>query len=119
MDVPNFPLFPYDSSRFGFFSRVLRQDGVSSARLGPVAATGGLVVLGGGEASGPLYPPEEIDESMFSCEAGRWGRLDFFWSWVSGRWEMRDRVAGLVGRMVVVMNIFGCRGSRIEGISFV
>ncbi|CAK9043410.1 Uncharacterized protein MTH_793 [Durusdinium trenchii] len=54
---------------FGFFSRVLRQDGVSSARLGPVAATGGLVVLGGGEASGPLYPPEEIDESMFSCEA--------------------------------------------------
>ncbi|CAK9043159.1 Uncharacterized protein MTH_793 [Durusdinium trenchii] len=48
---------------------VSSEDGVSSARLGPVAATGGLVVLGGGEASGPLYPPEEIDESMFSCEA--------------------------------------------------
>ena len=28
-----------------------------------------MVILGGGEASGPLYPPEEIDESMFSCEA--------------------------------------------------
>ena len=24
--------------------------------------------IGGGEASGPLYPPDEIDESMFSCE---------------------------------------------------
>lgn len=26
------------------------------------------VVLSGGEASGPLYPPAEIDETMFSCE---------------------------------------------------
>jgi len=26
------------------------------------------VVLGGGEASGPLYPPPVIDEDMFSCE---------------------------------------------------
>lgn len=25
-------------------------------------------VLGGGEASGPLYPPPIIDETMFSCE---------------------------------------------------
>mmetsp|Transcript_14933 Transcript_14933/g.43500 ORF Transcript_14933/g.43500 Transcript_14933/m.43500 type:complete len:437 (-) Transcript_14933:190-1500(-) len=27
------------------------------------------VVIGGGEASGPLYPPDDIDETMFSCEA--------------------------------------------------
>lgn len=26
------------------------------------------MILGGGEASGPLYPPPVIDESMFSCE---------------------------------------------------
>ena len=26
------------------------------------------VVLGGGEASGPLFPPSVIDEDMFSCE---------------------------------------------------
>lgn len=29
---------------------------------------GDVVVLGGGEASGPLYPPAVIDETMFSCE---------------------------------------------------
>mmetsp|Transcript_24429 Transcript_24429/g.36250 ORF Transcript_24429/g.36250 Transcript_24429/m.36250 type:complete len:409 (-) Transcript_24429:186-1412(-) len=29
---------------------------------------GGVVILGGGEASGPLYPPTIIDETMFSCE---------------------------------------------------
>ena len=40
-----------------------------SERLGPVAASGGVVVLGGGEASGPLFPPRDIDEAMFSCEA--------------------------------------------------
>lgn len=31
----------------------------------------GVVVIGGGEASGPLYPPkniEDITEDMFSCE---------------------------------------------------
>ncbi|KAI9203598.1 uncharacterized protein BJ171DRAFT_425118 [Polychytrium aggregatum] len=31
----------------------------------------GVVIIGGGEASGPLYPPKEIDtisEEMFSCE---------------------------------------------------
>lgn len=28
----------------------------------------GPVVLAGGEASGPLYPPKIIDEEMFSCE---------------------------------------------------
>jgi acetyl-CoA acetyltransferase len=28
----------------------------------------GPVVIGGGEASGPLYPPRIIDEEMFSCE---------------------------------------------------
>jgi hypothetical protein len=27
-----------------------------------------VVVLGSGEASGPLYPPAVIDEEMFSCE---------------------------------------------------
>jgi acetyl-CoA acetyltransferase len=26
------------------------------------------VIIGGGEASGPLYPPKIIDENMFSCE---------------------------------------------------
>ena len=28
----------------------------------------GVVYLGGGEASGPLFPPSVIDESLFSCE---------------------------------------------------
>eukprot|EP00438_Fugacium_kawagutii_P012519 Skav208179 [mRNA] locus=scaffold2530:121910:124306:+ [translate_table: standard] len=46
-----------------------REDGDASPKLGPVAAQGGVVILGGGEASGPLYPPAPIDESMFSCEA--------------------------------------------------
>ena len=45
-----------------------RQDGDANPKLGPVAAGGGIVVLGGGEASGPLYPPVAIDETMFSCE---------------------------------------------------
>ncbi len=27
-----------------------------------------VIVVGGGEASGPLYPPPVIDEDMFSCE---------------------------------------------------
>ena len=31
--------------------------------------TGDVVILGGGEASGPLYPPAVIDEMMFSCES--------------------------------------------------
>ena len=26
------------------------------------------VIIAGGEASGPLYPPKIIDENMFSCE---------------------------------------------------
>ena len=55
-----------------------------------------LKVLGGGEASGPLFPPPEINESVFSCEAyralglsleirglaiwlGRLGRTIFLW----------------------------------------
>lgn len=33
-----------------------------------IALSKGPVVLGGGEASGPLYPPKVIDEEMFSCE---------------------------------------------------
>ena len=45
------------------------KDGDANPKLGPVAATGGIVILGGGEASGPLYPPQDIDETMFSCEA--------------------------------------------------
>eukprot|EP00434_Breviolum_minutum_P025487 symbB.v1.2.022520.t2/scaffold2003.1/size92810/7 len=48
---------------------VSSQDGDANPKLGPVAAGGGIVVLGGGEASGPLYPPVAIDETMFSCEA--------------------------------------------------
>lgn len=30
---------------------------------------GDVVILGGGEASGPLYPPKVIDETLFSCES--------------------------------------------------
>ena len=30
--------------------------------------SGDVVILGGAEASGPLYPPAIIDETMFSCE---------------------------------------------------
>ena len=44
--------------------RVSSRDGRPAPSLG-----GGVVVLGGGEASGPLYPPPIIDETMFSCEA--------------------------------------------------
>ncbi|ETV94361.1 hypothetical protein H310_12001 [Aphanomyces invadans] len=35
-----------------------------------IAAGTGAVIIGGGEASGPLYPPalDDIDENMFSCE---------------------------------------------------
>lgn len=44
------------------------EHGIASRSLGPFAARGGVVVLSGGEASGPLYPPAVIDESMFSCE---------------------------------------------------
>ncbi|CAE7497345.1 unnamed protein product, partial [Symbiodinium sp. CCMP2456] len=44
-------------------------DGVVGERLGPMGATGGIVVLGGGEASGPLFPPPQIDDRVFSCEA--------------------------------------------------
>lgn len=47
---------------------VSSRDGQPSANLGPFAAGGGIVVLGGGEASGPLFPPPVVDESMFSCE---------------------------------------------------
>mmetsp|Transcript_27982 Transcript_27982/g.88974 ORF Transcript_27982/g.88974 Transcript_27982/m.88974 type:complete len:417 (+) Transcript_27982:122-1372(+) len=42
--------------------------GVASSQLGPFAARGGVVVLGGGEASGPLYPPPRISDEVFSCE---------------------------------------------------
>jgi acetyl-CoA acetyltransferase len=41
-------------------SRFLRDNGMEN-RIAPV-------VIAGGEASGPLYPPEVIDEEMFSCE---------------------------------------------------
>eukprot|EP00698_Gefionella_okellyi_P002523 TRINITY_DN12368_c0_g1_i1.p1 TRINITY_DN12368_c0_g1~~TRINITY_DN12368_c0_g1_i1.p1 ORF type:complete len:391 (-),score=64.88 TRINITY_DN12368_c0_g1_i1:183-1355(-) len=41
-------------------SRWLERHGHDSSR--------GVVVLGGGEGSGPLYPPPVIDEDMFSCE---------------------------------------------------
>mmetsp|Transcript_37002 Transcript_37002/g.78467 ORF Transcript_37002/g.78467 Transcript_37002/m.78467 type:complete len:415 (-) Transcript_37002:524-1768(-) len=34
----------------------------------PLVKKGGAVILGGGEASGPLFPPSVIDETMFSCE---------------------------------------------------
>jgi len=42
--------------------------GVASPQLGPFAARGGVVVLGGGEASGPLCPPPRISDEVFSCE---------------------------------------------------
>lgn len=43
-------------------------ESTSRSGLGSLARIGGAVVLGGGEASGPLFPPPVIDESMFSCE---------------------------------------------------
>ena len=49
--------------------RMSSRDGTPAPTLGAAAADGGIVVLGGGEASGPLYPPPVIDETMFSCEA--------------------------------------------------
>lgn len=36
-----------------------------------LSADKGVVIIGGGEASGPLFPPNDIDsisEEMFSCE---------------------------------------------------
>lgn len=43
-------------------SRFLRDHpALAASRIAPV-------VISGGEASGPLYPPEVIDEEMFSCE---------------------------------------------------
>lgn len=33
-----------------------------------IAFDDSVVVIGGGEASGPLYPPTKITEDMFSCE---------------------------------------------------
>ncbi|KAL1522495.1 hypothetical protein AB1Y20_017483 [Prymnesium parvum] len=53
--------------RLGHDARSSR-DGIASPSLGPAARGGGVVLLGGGEASGPLYPPPVIDEAMFSCE---------------------------------------------------
>jgi len=40
-------------------TRFLERNGISGR---------GVRVLGGGECSGPLYPPPVIDEDMFSCE---------------------------------------------------
>merc|ERR1712216_738165 len=57
-----------------FMDNRLGHDSVSSTTgkpsesLGPAASAGGIVVLGGGEASGPLFPPSDIDETVFSCE---------------------------------------------------
>jgi len=41
-------------------SRFMKENGLSKKRS--------PVVISGGEASGPLYPPPIIDENMFSCE---------------------------------------------------
>jgi len=46
-------------------SRFLEQRGIARNGNG---GSGDVVILGGGEASGPLYPPAVIDERMFSCE---------------------------------------------------
>ena len=46
-------------------SRFLERRGLARRGNG---GTGDVVILGGGEASGPLYPPSIIDEEMFSCE---------------------------------------------------
>ncbi len=46
-------------------SRFLEKRGLLDAGNG---GKGDVVILAGGEASGPLYPPEIIDETMFSCE---------------------------------------------------
>uniref|UniRef100_A0A7S3LML6 Thiolase C-terminal domain-containing protein n=1 Tax=Aplanochytrium stocchinoi TaxID=215587 RepID=A0A7S3LML6_9STRA len=47
------------SSQFLQHKGILRQGNGGS---------GDVVILGGGEAAGPLYPPAVIDESMYSCE---------------------------------------------------
>ena len=41
-------------------TRFMKENGIPMSK--------GPVVLSGGEASGPLYPPKIIDEEMFSCE---------------------------------------------------
>ncbi len=46
-------------------SRFLERRGIARQGNG---GSGDVVILGGGEASGPLYPPPVIDEEMFSCE---------------------------------------------------
>jgi acetyl-CoA acetyltransferase len=46
-------------------SRFLEARGLARKGNG---GSGDVVILGGGEASGPLYPPAVIDETMFSCE---------------------------------------------------
>ena len=45
--------------------RFLERRGVARRGNG---GSGDVVILGGGEASGPLHPPPVIDEEMFSCE---------------------------------------------------
>ena len=68
---------PMFEQQFSKTTPSCRQDGDANPKLGPVAAGGGIVVLGGGEASGPLYPPVAIDETMFSCEV--FWRYGTFW----------------------------------------
>ena len=55
--------------------RRLDTEPLNEEGFGAFAATGGVTVLGGGEASGP-FPPvsaNQISESMFSCEGGLLG----------------------------------------------
>jgi acetyl-CoA acetyltransferase len=42
-------------------TRFIKEHGLAAHATAPV-------VVGGGEASGPLYPPPKISEDMFSCE---------------------------------------------------
>lgn len=49
-------------------SRFMRDHGLLDSNTRSVHQTVAPVIIGGGEASGPLYPPPIIDEEMFSCE---------------------------------------------------
>lgn len=61
----------------------------------------GVVIIGGGEASGPLFPPriEDISEDMFSCEEAAGVAyeeaqvgvrdVDFFGLWVKRFWRWK------------------------------
>jgi hypothetical protein len=49
-------------------SRFMREHNLLDFNMNKRDKVRAPVIIGGGEASGPLYPPPIIDEEMFSCE---------------------------------------------------